>query len=72
MCIVFAVLHSEKAFHNAAKRNDTGKMLELIRKGVDIRVKNNVSLLQLRELILCSFDFWIDFEVLLSYLNREK
>ncbi|KAK3562397.1 hypothetical protein QTP86_033538 [Hemibagrus guttatus] len=36
------LLLSEKVFHNAAKRNDTGKMLELIRKGVDIKAKNKV------------------------------
>lgn len=39
-----AVLHSEKEFHDAAKRNDTARMEELIKRGVDIRAKNNVSL----------------------------
>lgn len=38
-----AVLHSEKEFHDAAKRNDTARMEELIRRGVDIKAKNNVS-----------------------------
>jgi len=38
-----AVLHSEKEFHDAAKRNDTARMEELIRRGVDIKAKNSVS-----------------------------
>lgn len=38
-----AVLHSEKEFHDAAKRNDTARMEELIKRGVDIKAKNNVS-----------------------------
>lgn len=37
------MLHSEKEFHDAAKRNDTARMEELIKRGVDIRAKNNVS-----------------------------
>lgn len=38
-----AVLHSEKEFHDAAKRNDIARMEELIRRGVNIKAKNNVS-----------------------------
>lgn len=37
------VLWSEKEFHDAAKRNDTGRMQELIKKGVDVKAKNKVS-----------------------------
>lgn len=37
------MLWSEKEFHDAAKRNDTGKMQELIKKGVDVKAKNKVS-----------------------------
>ena len=40
----FAVLRSEKEFHEAAKRNDTTSMLALIEKGVNVKVKNKVSL----------------------------
>ncbi|XP_026860326.2 ankyrin repeat and death domain-containing protein 1A isoform X2 [Electrophorus electricus] len=36
------LLRSEKAFHDAAKRNDTKMMLDLIRRGVDVKVKNKV------------------------------
>ncbi|XP_040426170.1 ankyrin repeat and death domain-containing protein 1A isoform X1 [Cygnus olor] len=35
------LLHSEKEFHDAAKRNDTARMEELIKRGVDIKAKNN-------------------------------
>ncbi|XP_064525276.1 ankyrin repeat and death domain-containing protein 1A isoform X3 [Pseudopipra pipra] len=35
------LLQSEKEFHDAAKRNDTARMEELIRRGVDIKAKNN-------------------------------
>lgn len=38
-----AVLHSEKEFHDAAKRNDTARMEELIKRGVDVKAKTNVS-----------------------------
>lgn len=38
-----AVLHSEKEFHDAAKHNDTARMEELIRRGVDVKAKNHVS-----------------------------
>lgn len=45
-CLSFlTVLWSEKEFHDAAKRNDTGRMQELIKKGVDVKAKNKVSLL---------------------------
>lgn len=45
-CLSFlTVLWSEKEFHGAAKRNDLEKMQELIKKGVDIKAKNKVSLL---------------------------
>lgn len=37
-----SVLCSEKEFHDAAKHNDTARMEELIRRGVDIKAKNNV------------------------------
>ncbi|XP_056203810.1 ankyrin repeat and death domain-containing protein 1A isoform X4 [Falco biarmicus] len=37
-----SLLHSEKEFHDAAKRNDTARMEELIRRGVDIKAKNNI------------------------------
>uniref|UniRef100_A0A3P9CKN1 Ankyrin repeat and death domain containing 1A n=1 Tax=Maylandia zebra TaxID=106582 RepID=A0A3P9CKN1_9CICH len=37
------LLWSEKDFHDAAKRNDTWKMQELIKKGVDVNAKNKVS-----------------------------
>lgn len=37
------MLQSEKEFHDAAKRNDTARMEELIRREVDIKAKNNVS-----------------------------
>uniref|UniRef100_A0A8C7QTS2 Ankyrin repeat and death domain containing 1A n=1 Tax=Oncorhynchus mykiss TaxID=8022 RepID=A0A8C7QTS2_ONCMY len=37
------LLRSEKEFHDAAKRNDTDKMRELMKKGVDIKAKNKVS-----------------------------
>uniref|UniRef100_A0A671Q0Z6 Ankyrin repeat and death domain-containing protein 1A-like n=1 Tax=Sinocyclocheilus anshuiensis TaxID=1608454 RepID=A0A671Q0Z6_9TELE len=36
------LLRSEKEFHDAAKRNDTERMQELIRRGVDIKVKNKM------------------------------
>ncbi|MGH0128214.1 UNVERIFIED_CONTAM: hypothetical protein FKN15_044926 [Acipenser sinensis] len=36
------ILRSEKDFHDAAKRNDTARMLELMRRGVDIKAKNNI------------------------------
>lgn len=36
------LLCSEKEFHDAAKRNDTERMQELIRRGVDIKVKNKM------------------------------
>uniref|UniRef100_A0A3B3ZF57 Death domain-containing protein n=1 Tax=Periophthalmus magnuspinnatus TaxID=409849 RepID=A0A3B3ZF57_9GOBI len=36
------LLCSEKQFHDAAKRNDTKKMEELIKKGVDPKAKNKV------------------------------
>lgn len=42
------VLCSEKEFHDAAKRNDTERMQELIRRGVDIKVKNKVRCNQYR------------------------
>ncbi|XP_031978211.1 ankyrin repeat and death domain-containing protein 1A isoform X6 [Corvus moneduloides] len=35
------LLQSEKEFHDAVKRNDTARMEELIRRGVDIKAKNN-------------------------------
>ncbi|XP_030353420.1 ankyrin repeat and death domain-containing protein 1A isoform X3 [Strigops habroptila] len=35
------LLHSEKEFHDAAKRNDVARMEELIRRGVDIKAKTN-------------------------------
>ncbi|XP_041895624.1 ankyrin repeat and death domain-containing protein 1A isoform X2 [Corvus kubaryi] len=35
------LLQSEKEFHDAAKRNDTARMEELIKRGVDIKAKNN-------------------------------
>ncbi len=44
------VLRSEKEFHDAAKRNDTERMQELIRRGVDIRVKNKVRYNQYRNI----------------------
>ncbi|XP_064868269.1 ankyrin repeat and death domain-containing protein 1A isoform X3 [Oncorhynchus nerka] len=34
------LLRSENEFHDAAKRNDTDKMRELMKKGVDIKAKN--------------------------------
>ena len=37
------VLLSEKALHDAAKRNEAEKMQELIRMGVNVRAKNKVS-----------------------------
>lgn len=43
-CLSFlSVLWSEKEFHDAAKRNDTEKMQELIKKGVNVKAKNKVS-----------------------------
>ncbi|XP_070809913.1 ankyrin repeat and death domain-containing protein 1A [Pituophis catenifer annectens] len=36
------LLLSEKLFHDAAKRNDTASMVELIKRGVDVKAKNNV------------------------------
>nr|XP_019935272.1 PREDICTED: ankyrin repeat and death domain-containing protein 1A [Paralichthys olivaceus] len=36
------LLWSEKEFHDAVKINNTGKMQELIKKGVDIKAKNKV------------------------------
>ncbi|XP_026150265.1 ankyrin repeat and death domain-containing protein 1A isoform X4 [Mastacembelus armatus] len=36
------LLWSEKEFHDAAKRNDMGKMQELIKKGVDVKAKNKI------------------------------
>ncbi|XP_035009311.2 ankyrin repeat and death domain-containing protein 1A isoform X4 [Hippoglossus stenolepis] len=36
------LLLSEKEFHDAVKINNTGKMQELIKKGVDIKAKNKV------------------------------
>ncbi|KAM7423537.1 hypothetical protein PAMA_000066 [Pampus argenteus] len=36
------LLRSEKEFHDAAKRNDTGKMQELIKKGVNVKAKNKI------------------------------
>ncbi|KAH0620078.1 hypothetical protein JD844_014658, partial [Phrynosoma platyrhinos] len=43
-CTLFflPVLLSEKEFHDAAKRNDTVRMEELVKRGVDIRAKNNI------------------------------
>uniref|UniRef100_A0A8B9LQX8 Ankyrin repeat and death domain containing 1A n=1 Tax=Astyanax mexicanus TaxID=7994 RepID=A0A8B9LQX8_ASTMX len=38
----FIMLRSEKELHDAAKRNDTEKMQELIRKGVDPKAKNKM------------------------------
>ncbi|XP_064014043.1 ankyrin repeat and death domain-containing protein 1A isoform X1 [Pogoniulus pusillus] len=35
------LLHSEKEFHDAAKRNDAARMEELIKRGVDVRAKNS-------------------------------
>ncbi|XP_029766615.1 ankyrin repeat and death domain-containing protein 1A [Terrapene carolina triunguis] len=43
-CLVFSrasVLHSEKEFHDAAKRNDIARMQELIRTRVNVKAKNN-------------------------------
>lgn len=40
---VLIVLVSEKELHDAAKRNDSEKLKELIRKGVDVKAKNKVS-----------------------------
>lgn len=37
------VLWSEKELHDAARRNDTGKMQELIKKGVNVKAKNKVN-----------------------------
>nr|XP_006012598.1 PREDICTED: ankyrin repeat and death domain-containing protein 1A [Latimeria chalumnae] len=36
------LLRSEKEFHDAAKQNDMEKMEELMRRGVDIKAKNNI------------------------------
>ncbi|XP_064312160.1 ankyrin repeat and death domain-containing protein 1A isoform X3 [Phalacrocorax carbo] len=36
-----SLLHSEKEFHDAAKHNDTARMEELIRRGVDIKAKTS-------------------------------
>ncbi|XP_035485407.1 ankyrin repeat and death domain-containing protein 1A isoform X2 [Scophthalmus maximus] len=36
------LLCSEKEFHDAVKMNDTGKMQELIKKGVNVKAKNKV------------------------------
>lgn len=47
LCLI-SVLWSEKEFHDAAKRNDTWKMQELIKKGVDVNAKNKVSMLKHR------------------------
>lgn len=43
------MLWSEKEFHDAAKKNDTEKMLELIQRGVNVRAKNKVSLLKFQQ-----------------------
>lgn len=37
------MLWSEREFHDAVKKNDTEKMQELIHKGVEVKVKNKVS-----------------------------
>ena len=42
VCVFVPVLRSEKEFHDAAKRNDTDRMLELMKKGVNIKAKNKV------------------------------
>lgn len=47
LCLI-SVLWSEKDFHDAARRNDTWKMQELIKKGVDVNAKNKVSMLKHR------------------------
>ncbi|XP_044836670.1 ankyrin repeat and death domain-containing protein 1A isoform X2 [Mauremys mutica] len=39
------LLHSEKEFHDAAKRNDIARMQELIRTRVNVKAKNNTGLL---------------------------
>ncbi|XP_010774753.1 ankyrin repeat and death domain-containing protein 1A-like [Notothenia coriiceps] len=39
---LLTVLCSEKEFHDAARRNDTGKMQELIKKGVNVKAKNKI------------------------------
>nr|XP_047932198.1 ankyrin repeat and death domain-containing protein 1A isoform X2 [Anser cygnoides] len=39
-----SLLHSEKEFHDAAKRNDTARMEELIKRGVDVKAKTNTEL----------------------------
>ncbi|KAF3833374.1 hypothetical protein F7725_027039 [Dissostichus mawsoni] len=36
------LLCSEKEFHDAARRNDTGKMQELIKMGVNVKAKNKI------------------------------
>ncbi|KAF7239512.1 Ankyrin repeat and death domain-containing protein 1A [Varanus komodoensis] len=36
------LLLSEKEFHDAARRNDTARMAELIERGVDVKAKNNL------------------------------
>lgn len=40
------LLRSEKELHDAAKRNDTAKIEELIKRGVDVKAKSKVSLLK--------------------------
>ncbi|ETE63723.1 hypothetical protein L345_10512, partial [Ophiophagus hannah] len=40
--LVPQVLLSEKMFHDAAKRNDTASMIKLIKRGVDVKAKNNI------------------------------
>lgn len=40
------VLWSEKELHDAAKRNDTEKIEELVKRGVDVKAKSKVSLLK--------------------------
>ena len=40
------VMWSEKELHDAAKRNHIEKIQELIKKGVDVKAKDKVSLLK--------------------------
>lgn len=42
VCRLSSVLWSEKELHDAAKKNNTEKLQELIQKGVDVKARNKV------------------------------
>lgn len=64
-----AVLRSEKEFHDAAKRNDTDKMQELIGRGMDVKVKNKVRYSQYKPMDTTQSYGWHRDVNILFYMN---